>query len=245
MGKGAGNCCSSSETAPASPPAAIAVEPVKPAPKPVAVAAAPVVMVTKVAIIYYSTYGHIRQMAEKMKEGVDAVEGVEATIYQVPDILPAEVLEKMHAPPKADHPIIKAADLTNFDGFLFGFPTRFGMMAASMKAFFDTTGGLWQSGGLVGKPAGLFTSSGTQGGGIETTALTAVTQLTHHGMIFVPTGYAFGSALFSNDEVRGGTAYGASTLAGADGSRQPSKLELDFAEFQGKYFAGVAAKLAK
>lgn len=199
----------------------------------------------KIAIIYYSTYGHVRTLAQKVKEGVDSVEGAEATLFQVPELLPQEVLEKMHAPPKSDDPVITAAQLKEYDGFIFGIPTRFGMMASQMKAFLDSTGGLWTEGALVGKPAGVFISTGTQGGGMETTALTAVTQFAHHGMVFVPCGYAFGGALFSNEDVRGGSAYGAGTLAGADGSRQPSKLELDYAEFQGKHFAGVAAKLAK
>lgn len=199
---------------------------------------------TKIAVIYYSTYGHIRTLAQKVKEGIDAVEGCEATLYQVPELLPAEVLEKMHAPPKSDDPIITANELKNFDGFMFGFPTRFGVMAAQFKAFLDSTGGLWQAGALVGKSCSIFTSTGTQGGGIESTVLTSLPVLAHHGLIFVPTGYSFGAAMFGVDEVRGGTPYGASTLAGADGSRQPSKLELDYAVHHGKYFAGKAAKLA-
>lgn len=201
-------------------------------------------MPVKIAIIYYSTYNHVATLAEKVKAGVDSVEGCEATIFQVPETLPAEVLAKMHAAPKAAHPVITAAQLPEFDGFIFGTPTRFGMMAAQMKAFFDSTGGLWQSGALVGKPAGVFVSVATQGGGLETTALTAVTQFTHHGMVFVPTGYSFGPGMFSLDEVQGGTPWGASTFAGGDGSRQPSTHELALAEHQGKHFAGVAKKLA-
>ncbi|EFN56870.1 hypothetical protein CHLNCDRAFT_30702 [Chlorella variabilis] len=199
----------------------------------------------KIAVIYYSTYGHVKTLVEKIVEGVNSVDGAEATIFQVAETLPAEVLAKMHAPPKPDHPIITANDLKDYDGFLMGFPTRFGMMASQFKAFLDSTGGLWQAGALVGKPAGIFTSVATQGGGLETTALTAITQLTHHGMIFVPTGYTFGSSMFNVGEVQGGTPYGSSTIAGADGSRQPSKHELDYAVHHGKYFAGVAAKLAK
>ncbi|XBI91762.1 hypothetical protein VPH35_029013 [Triticum aestivum] len=133
----------------------------------------------------------------------------------------------MHAAPgREDHPLAEA------DGFLFGFPTRFGMMAAQMKA---------QS--LAGKPAGVFFATGTQGGGQETTALTAVTQLTHHGMLFVPVGYTHGAGMFGMDEVKGGSPYGAGTFAGADGSRVPSDAELALAADQGKYFAGIAKKL--
>lgn len=198
----------------------------------------------KIAVIYYSTYGHVRGLAQKVVEGVNSVEGCEAKLFQVPETLPAEVLAKMGAPPKADDPIITADELKEYDGFLFGIPTRFGMMASQIKSFLDSTGGLWQAGALVGKPAGVFVSIGTQGGGMETTALTAVTQFAHHGMVFVPCGYSFGPGLFDVNEVRGGSAYGAGTLAGADGSRQPSKLELDYAQHQGKHFAGVAKKLA-
>lgn len=183
-------------------------------------------------------------MAEKVKEGVDSVDGCEATIYQVPETLPAEVLEKMHAPPKPDVPIITANELKEADGILFGVPTRFGMIPAQMKAFLDSTGGLWQSGALVGKPAGIFFSTATQGGGQETTALTFVTQLSHHGMIFVPTGYTSPAEQFNMDEIIGGSAYGAGTFAGSDGSRMPSAGELNRALAQGKSFSAVAKKLS-
>lgn len=127
-------------------------------------------------------------MAEAVKQGVDSVPGLEGVLLQVAETLPAEVLGKMHAPQKPNVPIVDPSTLPEYDGFLFGIPTRFGMMAAQMKALFDATGGHWASGALVGKPAGMFISVGTQGGGMETTALTAVTQLTHHGMVFVPPG---------------------------------------------------------
>eukprot|EP01083_Nonionella_stella_P090987 254319_1 len=129
-------------------------------------------------------------MAQAIKEGVDSVSGCEGILYQVPETLPSEVLGKMHAPPKdEDVPIITASELENADGIIFGIPTRFGMAASQMKSFMDSTGGLWQGGKLMGKPAGIFVSTGTQGGGQETTAMTWVTQLAHHGMIYVPTGY--------------------------------------------------------
>jgi NAD(P)H dehydrogenase (quinone) len=138
--------------------------------------------------------------------------------------------------------VISPAELEEADGIIFGFPTRFGMMAAQMKAFFDATGGLWMAGKLVGKPAAAFVSTGTQGGGQETTILTAITQLTHHGMVFVPIGYS--SPLIANiDEVHGGSPYGAGTLAGPTGSRMPSELELAVAKHQGVHFTGVAKAL--
>ncbi|CAH2041590.1 unnamed protein product [Thlaspi arvense] len=148
----------------------------------------------------------------------------------------------MGAPPKGDAPIITPNELAEADGLIFGFPTRYGMMAAQFKAFFDSTGGLWRTQGLAGKPAGIFFSTGSQGGGQETTALTAITQLTHHGMIFVPIGYTFGAGMFEMEQLKGGSPYGAGTYAG-DGSRQPSELELEQAFHQGKYIAGITKKL--
>mmetsp|Transcript_10775 Transcript_10775/g.11200 ORF Transcript_10775/g.11200 Transcript_10775/m.11200 type:complete len:213 (-) Transcript_10775:163-801(-) len=196
----------------------------------------------RIAIVYYSMYGHVKTLAETIKAGIDE-SGAEAHLLQVPETLPDEVLQKMYAPPKdASIPIATAAALADYDGILFGIPTRFGMAAAQMKAFMDTTGGLWSGGKLVGKPAGVFFSTATQGGGQETTALTWITQLTHHGMIFVPMGYT-NPALFSMDEVHGGSPYGPGTFAGPDGSRQPSQLELTVAKSYGGYFAGVAKAL--
>ncbi|GAY53033.1 hypothetical protein CUMW_146310, partial [Citrus unshiu] len=161
---------------------------------------------------------------------------------KVPETLPEEVLGKMSAPPKSDVPIITPNELAEADGFVFGFPTRFGMMAAQFKAFLDATGGLWRTQQLAGKPAGMFYSTGSQGGGQETTALTAITQLVHHGMIFVPIGYTFGAGMFEMEKVKGGSPYGAGTFAG-DGSRQPTELELEQAFHQGKHIAGIAKKL--
>lgn len=199
----------------------------------------------RIYIVYYSMYGHVATMAKKIKEGVDSVDMCEGVLYQVPELLPDEVLGKMHAPPKdADVPVIEAKDLSDADGIIFGFPTRFGMACAQMKSFMDSTGGLWQSGGLVGKPAGLFFSTGTQGGGQETTALTFVTQLAHHGMIFVPTGYHT-PMMFQMEAPQGGSPYGAGTYAGPDGSRMPSENELERAKLQGAGFAKIAAKLSE
>jgi NAD(P)H dehydrogenase (quinone) len=199
-------------------------------------------MATKVYIVYYSMYGHVAKLAEEIQKGAASVEGVEVKLWQVPETLPEDVLGKMGAPPKSDVPIIEPKDLSEADGLLLGFPTRFGMMASQFKAFFDATGGLWRTQELAGKPAGLFYSTGSQGGGQETTALTAITQLVHHGMVFVPIGYTFGAGMFEMENVKGGSPYGSGTFAG-DGTRQPSELELQQAFHQGKYFAGIAKKL--
>jgi NAD(P)H dehydrogenase (quinone) len=199
-------------------------------------------MATKVYIVYYSMYGHIETLAKEIQKGANSVEGVEATLYQVPETLPQEVLGKMGAPPKSEVPSLDAKHLPDADGFLFGFPTRYGMMAAQFKAFLDSTGSLWRTQSLAGKPAGIFISTGSQNGGQETTALTAITQLVHHGMIFVPIGYTFGAGMFELGEVKGGSPYGAGTLAG-DGTRQPTKIELEQAFHQGKYTAQIVKKL--
>ncbi|GAB9470870.1 Nad quinone oxidoreductase [Globisporangium polare] len=198
---------------------------------------------TNVAIVYYSTYGHIATLAEQIKEGVESVEGVTATIYQIQETLPEEVLAKMYAAPKKEHPIATPDVLKEADGILFGFPTRFGSFPAQVKALFDSTGGLWSTGALVGKPAGIFFSTGCQGSGQETTAFTSLTYLAHQGMTYVPLGYR-SPLLFSFDEIHGGSAWGAGTLAGPDGSRKPSQLELDVAKVQGESFAQIAKKLA-
>ncbi|KAI9089088.1 hypothetical protein K1719_029367 [Acacia pycnantha] len=199
----------------------------------------------KIFIVLYSMYGHVEGLARRMKKGVDGVEGVEGVLYRVAETLPDEVLEKMRAPPKDDGiPEITADELAAADGILFGFPTRYGCMASQMKAFFDSTGQLWKEQKLAGKPAGFFVSTGTQGGGQETTAWTAITQLAHHGMLFVPIGYTFGTGMFKMDSVRGGSPYGAGVFAG-DGAREPSETELALAEHQGKYMAVVVKRLAR
>ncbi|KDP31800.1 hypothetical protein JCGZ_12261 [Jatropha curcas] len=199
----------------------------------------------KLFIVFYSMYGHVEGLAKRMKKGVDGVDGVEAILYRVPETLSNDVLENMKAPPKdPEIPEITAAELAAADGVLFGFPTRYGSMAAQMKSFFDSTGQLWQEQKLAGKPAGFFVSTGTQGGGQETTAWTAITQLAHHGMLFVPVGYTFGAGMFKMDSIRGGTPYGAGVYAG-NGTREPSELELALAEHQGKYMAAVVKRLAQ
>ncbi|KAJ0252297.1 NAD(P)H dehydrogenase [Hirschfeldia incana] len=201
----------------------------------------------KIFVVFYSMYGHVESLARRMKKGAEGVEGVEARLYRVPETLSEEVVvEQMKAPSAKDSeiPEITAGELEEGDGFLFGFPTRYGCMAAQMKAFFDSTGGLWKEQTLAGKPAGFFVSTGTQGGGQETTAWTAITQLVHHGMLFVPIGYTFGAGMFEMDSIRGGSPYGAGVFAG-DGSREATETELALAEHQGNYMATIVKRLAQ
>ncbi|WCJ29234.1 NAD(P)H dehydrogenase (quinone) [Euphorbia peplus] len=199
--------------------------------------------ITKVYIVYYSLYGHVETMAREVQRGVNSVEGVEATLWQIPETLSDVIIQKMKAPPKPDDvPCIQPEQLVEADGFLFGFPSRFGVMSAQCKAFFDATGKLWAAQALAGKPAGIFWSTGFHGGGQELTALTAITQLAHHGMLFVPLGYTFGSGMFEMNQVKAGSPYGAGTYA-ADGTREPTELELQQAFHQGKYVAGITKKL--
>jgi len=142
----------------------------------------------KIAIVYYSMYGHIRILAEAIKKGVEEA-GHEAVLLQVPETLPDDVLAKMHAPAKSDDAVVTVADLLAYDGIIFGLSGRFGQVPAQFRSFWDATGGHWQTGALIGKPAGVFSSTGSQGGGQETIGLTLIPQLAHHGMVFVPLGY--------------------------------------------------------
>jgi len=194
----------------------------------------------KVAVVYYSMYGHVKKLAEQVAKGVEE-EGVTPKIFQIAETLSDEILQKMHAPPKADHPAVTPMDLVDYDAILFGIPTRFGSMPAQCKAFWDATGQIWAKQLYVGKLISFFFSTGTQGGGQETTALTAYTQAVHHGMLIVPVGYTC-PLQFNMDEMHGGSAYGAGTFAGADGSRQPTELELKLAHHQGKLVTGYAKK---
>ncbi|KAF8638986.1 hypothetical protein AX17_001818 [Amanita inopinata Kibby_2008] len=196
----------------------------------------------RIAIIIYSLYGHISQMAESVKAGIVEAGG-QATIYQVPETLSQEILTKMHAPPKPDYPIIQPADLPNFDGYLFGIPTRYGNMPAQIKAFWDATVSLWSQGALAGKFAGVFVSSASLAGGQEETGYTLMTTLVHHGIIFVPLGYSKTFAQLTNiEEVHGGSPWGAGTLAGPTGARMPSALELEVAKIQGNSFYTILSK---
>ena len=198
---------------------------------------------TKFAIIYYSTYGHVLTLAKAVQAGVQTAGG-KADIFQVPETLSESVLKAIHAPEKdASIPIATVDTLKEYDAFLFGIPTRFGNFPAQWKSFWDATGGLWASGALYHKQAGLFVSTGTPGGGQETTAINAISTLAHHGMIYVPLGYgAAFSQITSLEEIHGGSPWGAGTFAGADGSRQPTNLELEIATIQGKEFFKVVSK---
>lgn len=197
----------------------------------------------KVAIIIYSMYHHIATLAESVKAGIET-KGSTADIFQVPETLPEEVLAKMHAPPKPDYPIASTQTLEEYDYFVFGIPTRYGNFPAQWKAFWDTTGGLWAKGALQGKIASVFVSTGTPGGGQETTVINALSTLTHHGIIYVPLGYGVAFPLLTNlNEVHGSSPWGAGTFAGPDGSRQPTDLEKKIAVVQGEYFASTIARL--
>lgn len=199
-------------------------------------------MAPKIAIVYYSMYGHIRQLALAIKEGIEAAGG-SADLFQVAETLSDDVLSKMGAPPKSSDPVATNDILTEYDAFLFGIPTRFGNFPAQWKALWDRTGGLWAKGSLWGKYAGIFVSTGTPGGGQETTALNALSTLAHHGIIYVPLGYQpVFPQLTSLEEVHGGSPWGAGTFAGGDGSRQPTKLELEIASIQGKSFYQVVSR---
>jgi NAD(P)H dehydrogenase (quinone) len=200
----------------------------------------------KILVVYYSLYGHIHRMAQAVAEGAAGVEGAAVEMRRVPETLPEGVLEKMGAldsqKSMADVPICKVPELALADAIIFGAPTRFGNMCGQMRQFLDATGGLWAKGALVGKVGSVFTSSGTQHGGQESTILSFHTTLLHHGMIIVGLPYSF-QGQTRIDEVTGGSPYGASTIAGGDGSRMPSANELDAARFQGKNVAQIAAKL--
>ncbi len=196
---------------------------------------------SKLLVLYYSTYGHIETMANAVAEGAREVEGVEVTLKRVPETLSDEVAQKMGAKLDQSAPVATAAELADYDAIIIGTPTRFGNMAAQMRSFLDQTGGLWVKGALIGKVGSVFTSTGT-GGGNESTILTTIPTLLHHGMIYVGLPYS-APGLTDISEVRGGSPYGAGTIAGADGSRQPSEKELSLARFQGKHVAGITAKL--
>ena len=200
-----------------------------------------------VLILYYSMYGHIHRMAEAVAEGVRELPGAVATLRRVPETLPAEVFEKMGAVEAqklmAHVPVCTVDELTGYDAIIFGTPTRFGNMCGQMRQFLDATGGLWLKGALVGKAGSVFTSSATQHGGQESTILTFHTYLLHQGMVIVGLPYAFAGQM-RNDEITGGSPYGASTIAGTQGERQPTENELAAARFLGKHVATIAGKLA-
>lgn len=202
----------------------------------------------KALIVYHSLYGHIHRMAEAVAEGVRSVPGTEAHLRRVPETLPEDVLEKMGAleaqAAMRDVPVCSVEELPDYDAIIFGTPTRFGNMSAQMRQFLDRTGGLWAQNALVGKVGSVFTSTATQHGGQETTILSFIVTLLHHGMVVVGLPYTFAGQM-RLDEITGGSPYGASTITGGDGSRMPSENELAAARFQGEHVARIAARLVR
>lgn len=197
----------------------------------------------RILVLYYSSYGHIETMAQAVAEGARQVEGAVVDIKRVPELVPAEVAAKSGYKTDQAAPVATPQDLAGYDAIIVGTGTRFGNMTSQMRNFFDQTGGLWASGALIGKVGSAFTSTATQHGGQESTLLSIHTTLLHHGMVIVGLPYSFAGQM-TLDEIAGGTPYGASTIAGGDGSRQPSALELDGARFQGRHVAEIARKLA-
>ena len=197
---------------------------------------------TKVLVLYYSSYGHIEAMAEAVAEGARSVAGTTVDIKRVPELVPAEVAAAAHIKVNQAAPIATPDELANYDAIIFGTPTRFGNMAAQMRNFLDQTGGLWFANALVGKVGSVFCSTASQHGGQETTITSFHTTLLHHGMVIVGLPYTF-KGNSEMGEISGGTPYGATTIAGNDGSRMPSANELDGARFQGNHVAQIAGKL--
>jgi NAD(P)H dehydrogenase (quinone) len=199
--------------------------------------------VAKVLVLYYSTWGHIEQMAYAAAEGAREA-GAEVVVKRVPELVPSHIAEQAHY--KLDQPasIATVDELPEYDAIIFGTPTRFGNMTAQMKNFLDQTGALWAQGKLAGKVGSVFTASATQHGGQESTLLTFHPVLLHHGMVVVGLPYAFAGQM-GVTEVMGNSPYGASTIAGGDGSRQPSEVELAGARYQGRHVAEIATKLAR
>lgn len=197
---------------------------------------------TKVLVLYHSTYGHIETMAKAVAEGArDA--GATVDIKHVPETVPDELAKKSGYKLDQEAPIATVDDLANYDAIIVGVGTRYGRMASQMAAFWDQTGGLWAKGALVGKIGGVFTSTATQHGGQETTLMSTITMLLHQGMVVVGLPYAWAGQM-KLDEITGGSPYGASTITGSDGSRQPSANELEGARYQGRHIAQIAAKVA-
>ena len=196
---------------------------------------------TKVLVLYYSSYGHIERMAQAVAEGVGEA-GAHVDIKRVPELVPEEVAKKSGFKLDQAAPIATVAELAEYDAIIFGSGTRFGVVASQMRNFIDQTGPLWATGALVGKVGSVFTSSATQHGGQESTVLTMIPTLMHHGMVVVGLPYAF-QGQSRHDEITGGSPYGASTFTHVDGSRMPSENELAGARFQGRHVAQVAAKL--
>ncbi|RVU20617.1 NAD(P)H:quinone oxidoreductase [Methylobacterium oryzihabitans] len=196
----------------------------------------------KILVLYYSSYGHVETMAGAIAEGARSA-GAEVAVKRVPETVPEEVARASHYKLDQPAPVATVEELPDYDAIIVGTGTRYGRMSSQMAAFLDRTGGLWAKGALTGKVGAAFTSTASQHGGQETTLFSIITNLLHFGMVVVGLPYAFQGQL-RIDEVAGGAPYGATTIAGGDGSRQPSETELDGARFLGRHVAGVAAKLA-
>jgi NAD(P)H dehydrogenase (quinone) len=197
---------------------------------------------TKVLVLYYSAWGHMEAMAYAAAEGAKEA-GATVHVKRVPELVPAETAKAMHYKMDQKAEIATVEELPNYDAIIFGTGTRYGMMTAQMKNFIDQTGALWMKGALVGKVGSAMTSAATQHGGQEATILSFHTVMLHHGMVLVGLPYAYAGQM-GHDELKGGSPYGASMTTGGDGSRQPSKQDLEAAHYQGKHVAGIAAKLA-
>ena len=196
---------------------------------------------SKVLVLYYSTYGHLETMAQAVAEGARST-GATVDVKRVPETVPEEIAQSAHFKLDQAAPVASVAELVNYDAIIVGAPTRFGRMPSQMAAFLDQTGGLWARGALNGKVGAAFTSTATQHGGQEVTLFSIITNLMHFGMVIVGLPYSFAGQM-TLDEIVGGSPYGATTIAGGKGERQPSAIELDGARFQGKTVAETANKL--
>jgi len=198
---------------------------------------------TKVLVLYYSSYGHMEQMAHAAAEGARSA-GAEATVKRVPELVPEDVARKAGMKFDQKAPVAAIQDLADYDAVIFGIPTRFGRMVSQMANFLDQAGGLWFSNALVGKVGSVMSSTATQHGGQELTLMSGIVNLLHFGMVVVGLPYSYAPQM-TLDEISGNSPYGASTITGGQGQRQPSQKELDAARFQGKHVAQIAAKLAR
>ena len=196
---------------------------------------------TKVLVLYYSTYGHMEQMAEAAAEGARTA-GAEAVVKRVPELVPQEIAKQSHFKLDQVAPIATTAELPDYDAIIVGVPTRYGRMASQMSNFWDQAGGVWAKGQLTGKVGSVMSSTATQHGGQETTLFSGITNLLHFGMVIVGLPYTFAGQM-TLDEITGGAPYGATTIAGGQGQRQPSENEKQAARFQGRHVAEIAAKL--
>ena len=196
----------------------------------------------RILVLYYSSYGHVEQLAHAAAEGVGQVEGAEALVRRVPEVVPVDIARDAGYKLEQPAPVATVDELADYDGVIFGTPTRFGNMASQMKQFLDQAGGLWAQGKLVGKVGSVFTSTATQHGGQESTLLSFHNVLLHLGFVIVGLPYSFPGQM-GVEEIHGGTPYGASTIAGPDGSLQPKAVDLEAARFQGRHVADIPRRL--